>query len=249
MQLLAGIFVGGRASRFGGIAKGLLTAPDGTPIVVRTRRLLEELGASCVLVGVHPAYDEVELEVVSDDPAAEGPLAGLLSLLDHAKGRTTIAVACDMPLLTHDLLRRLIDAPPATFVAPRHAVSVTLGRAPPPPNPPKTSPRSTAFRVDSDRERPNGRPHDRASRRDAHREVWEPLFARYDAARMLPIARAFAAGGGRKLQDLLDAANGQSLVLAPSELAFLHDWDEPSDLPRPDASSLPDDVTRGRRGE
>jgi molybdenum cofactor guanylyltransferase len=119
MQLLAGIFVGGRASRMGGVAKGLLVAPDGDPIVVRTRRLLEEAGAECVLVGGHPAYRGLGLEVVPDDPAADGPLAGILALLARAADRTAIAVACDMPFIGRDIARRLVEAPPAPIVAAR----------------------------------------------------------------------------------------------------------------------------------
>src|SRR5690606_17572789 len=40
-RVVAGIFVGGRGSRMGGLAKGLLEAPDGGPIVARTERMLE----------------------------------------------------------------------------------------------------------------------------------------------------------------------------------------------------------------
>jgi molybdopterin-guanine dinucleotide biosynthesis protein A len=118
-MLLAGIFVGGRASRMGGIAKGLLLAPDGAPIVQRTRRLLEEVGADCVLVGAHAGYSDLGLEMLEDDREAEGPLAGLLALLERARGGTAIAIACDMPFVTTELVRRLVDAPPAPIVAPR----------------------------------------------------------------------------------------------------------------------------------
>ncbi len=124
MHLLAGIFVGGRARRMGGVAKGLLPAPDGEAIVVRTRRLLEAAGAECVLVGTHPAYASVGLETLADDAAADGPLAGLLALLSRASAtgaRWAIAVACDMPFIDQELVQRLVDAPPAPVVAPRHA--------------------------------------------------------------------------------------------------------------------------------
>ena len=123
MKLIAGIFVGGRATRMGGVAKGLLLAPDGEPIVVRTRRLLEDAGATCVLVGRHPAYADLGLETLPDDPEADGPLAGLLALLEraHPMDAHAIAVACDMPLLERGLLGRLIHAPSAGIVAPRRA--------------------------------------------------------------------------------------------------------------------------------
>lgn len=210
--MIAGIFVGGRASRMHGIAKGLLEAPDGEPITIRTRRLLEEQGISCVLVGAHPAYAHLALETLADDPQAEGPLAGLLALLSRAGARQALAVACDMPLLTRDIVRRLVDAPPAPIVAPRHA----------------------ATRRDRDAVTASQRPR-------AARDVWEPLFARYDAPIVLPIARAFANGGGRKLQRLLDEAGAHPLPLTTDEQEMLVDWDTPDDLPH--------GAMRGKRGE
>lgn len=103
----------------GGAAKGLLHAPGGEPIVLRTQRLFAELGIDCVLVGAHPAYRNLGLELLVDDGAAEGPLAGILALLERAGDRNVVAVACDMPFIEKALLARLIDAPPAPVVAPR----------------------------------------------------------------------------------------------------------------------------------
>ena len=86
--MLAGVFVGGAGSRMGGVAKGLLRAPDGQPSVVRTVRMLSALGIPCGLVGAHAAYAEVAKEldvpVVADVPVGIGPLGGLVGLLQHA---------------------------------------------------------------------------------------------------------------------------------------------------------------------
>jgi molybdenum cofactor guanylyltransferase len=123
MPILGGIFVGGRASRMGGIAKGLLPTPDGGPsIVARTAALLRAEEVAPVLVGAHPAYALLGIETLTDDPGARGPLAGLLSLLRRAGGGRVIAVACDMPFLTSALVRRLVDEQPgAPVLAPRSA--------------------------------------------------------------------------------------------------------------------------------
>src|SRR4051812_34952762 len=49
-QPLCGLFIGGQARRMGGVAKGLLAAPDtGEPLVARLRRHAESLGLRCVL--------------------------------------------------------------------------------------------------------------------------------------------------------------------------------------------------------
>lgn len=193
MQLLAGIFVGGRGSRMGGVAKGLLHAPDGDPIVRRTQRILEGLGAECVLVGAHPAYAELGLPTLVDDPSAQGPLAGMLALLAHADGRASLAIACDMPFIEPDLLLRLIAEPPAPVVAPRRRAV------------------------------------------EKERDVWEPLFARYEPA-VLPIARALVSEGGRSLQALLDRVGARALVLRPEEEAMLEDWDTLPRAPRHDSN-------------
>jgi molybdopterin-guanine dinucleotide biosynthesis protein A len=121
MLELAGIFVGGRASRMGGVAKGLLTAPSGETLVARWLRLFGELGATPVLVGRHEAYASVDVECIADDPPGIGPLGGLAALLTRAGRGQVIAVACDMPFVSIELLRKLASyAPAAPAVAPRH---------------------------------------------------------------------------------------------------------------------------------
>lgn len=59
---------------------------------------------------------------------------------------------------------------------------------------------------------------------------WEPFFARYDAARVLPVALARAAGEGRSLQRLLDDAGARELPIVASEADELRDWDTPDDV-------------------
>lgn len=186
--VLAGIFVGGRSSRMGGGAKGLLVAPSGEPIVMRTKRMFDELGIECVLVGAHPAYAFVGLEIVADDPCATGPLAGILALLERAAGRPVIVVACDMPYLDARLVRRLAEAKlRAPVIAPRRRAT------------------------------------------EKNRDVWEPLFARYDAS-ILTAARRFASEGGRTLQRLLDDVGARPFEMTEDEAATMTDWDVPADV-------------------
>jgi len=116
--VIAGIFVGGRGSRMGGVPKGLLEV-DGVPLVVRTARLLERLGHRPRLVGLHEAYAVLPWPVIDDDPATRGPLAGLIALLEHADERYVLALAGDMPAISEDLVQALVHAPHALVVAPR----------------------------------------------------------------------------------------------------------------------------------
>jgi molybdopterin-guanine dinucleotide biosynthesis protein A len=117
--MLAGLFVGGRASRMGGIAKGLLQI-DGEPVVVRLARLAREAGLEPVWVGLHDdAYRQAlpGLREIPDAVPGIGPPGGLLGLLAHG---SALALACDMPFVSARLLRRLRDEEPdAAVLAPR----------------------------------------------------------------------------------------------------------------------------------
>jgi molybdopterin-guanine dinucleotide biosynthesis protein A len=109
--MLAGLFVGGRAARMGGLHKGLLPI-DGEPVVVRLARIAREAGLEPVWVGLRDeAYRAAlpGLREVVDAPAGIGPLGGLAGLLAHG---SAIALACDMPFVSARLLTRLRDEQP-----------------------------------------------------------------------------------------------------------------------------------------
>jgi molybdopterin-guanine dinucleotide biosynthesis protein A len=59
---------------------------------------------------------------------------------------------------------------------------------------------------------------------------WSALFARYDAARVLPLARARLETTDTSLQALFHDAGAEELVLDDSERRALADWDTPDDL-------------------
>lgn len=113
-RLLVGLFVGGRGSRMGGLAKGLLKAPDSEATLVE--RLLSELAraapsAEVVLVGDATAYAVYGLRALADEPSGIGPLGGLLGLLLDAERQAVgqvLALACDLPKLDAALLTRLL---------------------------------------------------------------------------------------------------------------------------------------------
>lgn len=124
-ESIAGIFVGGRATRMGGRPKGLLVAPSGETIVARWRRLFEGIGVPVVLVGQDESYSGMGFDAIADTPSSSrsaangGPMAGLVALLEHAGNRVAYCVACDMPYPSAALVDRLRSAPPVTVVAAR----------------------------------------------------------------------------------------------------------------------------------
>jgi molybdopterin-guanine dinucleotide biosynthesis protein A len=121
MNAVAGIFVGGRGTRMGGAAKGLLEGPTGERIAYRLRDVLAAAGLEVVLVGRDDRYASLGLPTVEDDPPGIGPLGGLIGLLVHAGSRPALALACDMPFIEAPLVAQLLAAPPAPAVAPRQA--------------------------------------------------------------------------------------------------------------------------------
>lgn len=93
----------------GGIPKGLLPAPDsGEPLVVRLRRQAESLGLRCVLVGAAKAYAGLGMPLLVDDPPGIGPLGGLRALLAAAESAPVLALACDLPFVSRELLAQLL---------------------------------------------------------------------------------------------------------------------------------------------
>lgn len=63
-------------------------------------------------------------------------------------------------------------------------------------------------------------------------DLFEPLFARYDPARVLPLAERQLAGDDLSMQRLLRSAGADRLPLSDDEWPLLADWDEPADVPR-----------------
>jgi molybdopterin-guanine dinucleotide biosynthesis protein A len=106
----------------GGAPKGLLAAPKtGEPLVTRLARLATSRGYRVVLVGDNPAYATLCLPVIHDQPSGVGPLGGLSALVHAAEleGAAAVALACDLPFVTEDLLGRLErHAADAAIVAP-----------------------------------------------------------------------------------------------------------------------------------
>jgi molybdopterin-guanine dinucleotide biosynthesis protein A len=122
---LIGIFVGGGAVRMGGAPKGLFRTASGESVVERLIRICgEALGPlPIVLVGQSRAYERLKLPSLGDARTGIGPIGGLLGLVSAAhelEAASVFALACDLPVLTPELLKRLQGhAPSAPAVAAR----------------------------------------------------------------------------------------------------------------------------------
>jgi molybdopterin-guanine dinucleotide biosynthesis protein A len=188
-KCIMGIFVGGNSSRMGGRPKGLLRSPLDAKLtlVQHFQEMAQQLGIESVLVGAKTDYSHLGMHTLTDEPAGVGPIGGLHAFLAYCLTQEAwaVAVACDMPYVSLELVNRLCTAAgDCPVLAPR----------------------------------------------DSRSQRWEPLFARYEPRRVIPIVQDRLSLNDHSLQSVLKLAAGETLPLTVEEWAMLRDWDEEQDI-------------------
>ncbi len=113
----AAILAGGRARRFGGRDKGLLTI-GGRAIIERQMDVLAGVAERVFVVADDAGpYAPLGLQVVPDVVAGAGSLGGILTALTAAGEEGVLVLACDMPFVTTPFLRHVLEAGPEADVA------------------------------------------------------------------------------------------------------------------------------------
>lgn len=111
-QVTGVILAGGRATRMGGVDKGLVQI-GGRPMITWVIDALRPQVAD-VLINANrnrDRYGEFGCEVVDDgDSEFRGPLAGMVSGMRTARTPWLAIVPCDSPLIHADLVGRLYEA-------------------------------------------------------------------------------------------------------------------------------------------
>lgn len=105
------ILAGGRARRFNGEDKGLITL-EGRPLAAWVAERLQGHAAEIIINANRnlSAYAALGHTVVPDHlPDQPGPLAGLLAAARTARQEWLLCVPCDVPFLPLDLTMRLHD--------------------------------------------------------------------------------------------------------------------------------------------
>ena len=125
---LAGyVMAGGASSRFG-LDKARAEF-GGQAMLLRVCDLLMDLAGSVAVVAAPHRYEDFGVAIVEDRWPGEGPLGGIITALlatAQAPGARewNLIVGCDMPFLTRDALRYLVDralASHADVVVPQSA--------------------------------------------------------------------------------------------------------------------------------
>lgn len=115
--VVGAILAGGASRRMGGTDKATMVLGDGRTMIATVAAALDAVCAEVVILGppgVLPGRD-----VIADAVAEAGPLGGIAALLGSGRAERYLVCPCDVPRITPDLLRRLIDveAPDGAIVA------------------------------------------------------------------------------------------------------------------------------------
>ena len=109
------VLAGGRATRMGGVDKGLQRFQGQTLASIALNRLRQQSGGAPGLMAINAnrhitEYQALGVPVWADTvPDFAGPLAGMLAALQQCRGHYDylLTVPCDSPLFPLDLLQRL----------------------------------------------------------------------------------------------------------------------------------------------
>ncbi|BDG02198.1 molybdenum cofactor guanylyltransferase [Anaeromyxobacter oryzae] len=103
------LVAGGRATRMGGVPKGLLVL-DGEPIAARALRLFRRLFDDVLVVANDPApYAALGARIVPDVVPGKGAPGGVHAALSAASTDWVFAAACDLPFLDERPIRWLAE--------------------------------------------------------------------------------------------------------------------------------------------
>jgi molybdenum cofactor guanylyltransferase len=99
-DITGALIAGGRATRMGGVAKGLLRL-DGRPLLARSLELFGRLlGASLLVVNDPAPYAAFDVPLVGDRLPGRGAPGGIHAALMAAPTPWLFAAGCDMPFLS-----------------------------------------------------------------------------------------------------------------------------------------------------
>lgn len=102
------ILAGGKSSRMG-TDKGFLKL-NNKPFVQYSIEALKALVSEIIIVSDNSDYDVFGLKRITDEIKEAGPVSGIYSGLEASKTDYNLILSCDIPLITSEVLKKLINA-------------------------------------------------------------------------------------------------------------------------------------------
>lgn len=102
------VLAGGKSSRMG-TDKGFLML-NNKPFVQYSIDALKPLVSEIIIVSDNPDYDVFGYKRIADAIKDSGPISGICSGLQASKNVYNLVLSCDIPLITSEVLKKLIDA-------------------------------------------------------------------------------------------------------------------------------------------
>ena len=115
-RILGAILAGGKATRMGRRAKGLLPHDHGGSLISHLLTELRAAGVANLLIAANDpnVYGRFGVPVVADLRPGLGPLAGIEAALAHAadgnRGEAALFLPCDLPAITRRQIEQLVAA-------------------------------------------------------------------------------------------------------------------------------------------
>ena len=103
------ITAGGKSSRMG-VDKAWLEI-GGRPLISRVISALEPVVSQISIIANSGGYEHLGYPVFGDRRPNIGPLEAIATALSHASKPRVLLVSCDMPFLTSEFLKYLVDFP------------------------------------------------------------------------------------------------------------------------------------------
>ena len=113
-RIAGAILAGGEASRYGGVAKGMLTLPNGQPMIDRIIGEVASAGIDPIVIMANdPApYGGCGRRILPDRVPGQGPLGGIATALSHfgASHDAVLFMPCDLPGIGSAQVAALCDS-------------------------------------------------------------------------------------------------------------------------------------------
>lgn len=101
------VLAGGAGRRLGGVDKAAVRIGERTLL---DRALQAVAGAECrIVVGPRPTAPVPDVIFAREEPPGGGPVAAIEAGLGQVSADAVVVLACDMPLVTSELVDRLVD--------------------------------------------------------------------------------------------------------------------------------------------